>query len=241
MRHSNCVGVRFCSVVIVCCFAAGSAGCGRVLAPPEAPPRTVPAVPDVPALIPSGQGRALIDSAGEPARVFAVTAGTHGAFAALTDGHHSAQPLVGGEIGSHAISPDVVRPLCMTPCAVDAAPGYQYLLLESVNDPRRHSYADLSVYAQRTTVLQHRLGSERGVSPAWAGGFLSTFAGSGLVLLGGAMLGVAALSPKKDSALPVLGASVLGAGVVLDVIGIWQMMQHQPERQPGSSAMWTVP
>lgn len=240
----------FSAFVVLVAVGATSTSCGRVLPAPEAPARVLPTFSDLPDSIAINEGRAIIDSAGEPARVYSVQSVSHG----VTGGHAPANGIFGSQ-PEHGVSSTGMTPLCLTPCAIDVLRGYQYLFFESLQDPNRHSYADLNIQDQRTTVLQHRMGKDAAYSGAWIGGAMSTAMGIGLTLMGGALLASSfgmdninkpssssgMESANSGSSLRSIGLGVLGAGVTLDVVGLWFMLRDQPTRQPGSTTMWVVP
>jgi hypothetical protein len=224
-------------------FAAlGTTGClARPPAPPiperVGPPPEAMTTPD-PA---PNEGVVHLDVVGERAKVFEVTELTTGTAAAYgRKSSWAAVPLVQKKM----------RPLCITPCAVDLVQGWHSLVFESTTDEASTSTADITVLPQPIAV-RHALGRDSPMSGRYLGGLLLLAPGVGLTFFGGIVTMVGAVSsPSVDAsgrrqndpkAFLDVGLVVLGVGAVLGITGGILMANNRPEKQPGSTIEWTLP
>lgn len=230
-------------VALVVAMSVCNAACINNRPPPPVPERTA-VMPDVaPAAPPAaGEGRVVVDVAGEKAKVFEVIEVTT-----------RTNPGLGGR--NSWIAPAQLdrkmRPLCLTPCALDMPVGWHSLVFESTTDPTRSSSADVTVTAQRTAV-RHALGRDKPANGAYVGGLAMIIPAGGLVLMGtiATVVGAAAKDPgptttgntKGDARvfLPI-GLVLLGIGAALGITGGILVANNAPERQPGSTTQWALP
>lgn len=222
-------------------FALLLTGCGSVLQAPAAPAAIVPTIANLPSAPPlASQARLLLDVEGARARVFRVTdqgsitlVASHGAHTALVPAARES-----------------LEPLCLTPCAIDTAPGYYYLKFQSRDDPERIGYADAGLEGGKTTVVRHALGLRRPASGAFAAGAITMFAGIGASLFGLFLVpfGTLAQQPSASGAMSrVDGTAVIGTGIGMAIgggglaaFGAWWMSRGQPVEQPGATTTWTL-
>ena len=231
------------SSLVVVALSACTTGCIHNRPPPPVPER-VTIAPEVAPAAPPGasEGRLVIDVAGEKAKVFEVTE--------LTT---RTNPTYGGKT-SWMAPPQLdrkMRPLCLTPCAVDLPLGWHSLVFESTSEPTRTSIADVTVTAQPTAV-RHALGHEKQANGAYVGGIAMLIPAGGLLVMGtiATAVGAAAKDPgpstngntKADARvfLPI-GLVLLGVGAALGIGGGILIANNAPERQPGSTAQWALP
>ena len=224
-------------------------GCGvRYVAPPEAPPATVPEIPEAPDASVSRStdftGRVLIDTGQERARVMRVTETLEGT---LT-GHSPAEANAHAGMAYGGIL-QKAEMLCITPCAVDLGTGVQTLLFTSTSEATKTSTADVAV-ARGTTVVRHALGSEKPWTWAYIGGGMLGVFGTFLTLTGAMMLGSGLeMEPKFDEAgkqtndpqAHVTAGVVVGAtGIAALVSGVVLMIATRPTKRPGATTTFRV-
>ena len=224
-------------------LSVGSVGCVHNLPPPPMPERTAIAPDVVPTTPPpAGDGRLVVDAVGEHAKVSEVTEITT-----------RTNPMYGGK-SSWFAAPQLerkTRPLCITPCAIDLPTGWHSLVFESANDPTRTSTADVTVSTHPIEV-RHALGHDKPMTGGYVGGLAMLIPAGGLVLMGtiATAIGASAKDPgptttassKGDARvfLPI-GLVLLGVGAALGIGGAVLIANNAPERQPGSTAQWTLP
>ncbi len=220
-----------------------TAGCMHNLPPPPVPERVAVAPDIVPPASPApSDGRVVVDVVGEKAKVFEVTE--------LTT---RSNPGIGGK-NSWMVPPQLdrkMRPLCLTPCAIDLPLGWHSLVFESTTDSTRTSTADVTVTAQPTEV-RHALGHEKAMNGGYIGGIAMLVPAAGLLVMGSVAtaIGASAKDPgpnppagtKGDARvfLPV-GLVLLGIGAALGIGGSILIATNAPEKQPGSTAQWALP
>jgi hypothetical protein len=217
-------------------------GCVATHPPPAVPERIAPAsgiAPDEPPL--PNQGRVLLDVVNGPAKVSDVTAITTRSTPPYGNKHAFLMP---------ALEERTLRPLCITPCAVDLAQGWHSLVFESVKDASATSTADVTVSAQPTAV-RHALGREKPANGGYVGGVMMLIPAAGLTLMGSiaTVVGAIAKEPATDSTgrtkgdarvfLPI-GLVLLGVGAALGISGSILMVNNRPEKQSGSTAQWVI-
>lgn len=207
--------------------------------PPSTPSAIVPQVPD-PRATPTAQGagRVVLDADGQSAEVSRVISTTEVGFGAYRQ-RQTLQPLERRE----------TQLLCITPCVVDLPLGAHELVFRahgSPDTPPPQSTATIVVHGAEPMVVRHALGNENVVyRTGYALGFVSLFAGVGFTLMGGIVLGMAALSkptpsaPDRASTFYTIGAVVGGIGLTLDVTGILAIVLNRPHRQSGSTTTFT--
>jgi hypothetical protein len=231
------------SLALLVAFAVCTSGCVHNRPPPPVPERVAVAPDVVPAAPPAaGEGRLVVDVVGEKAKVFEVTE--------LTT---RTNPGYGGK-NSWMAPPQLdrkMRPLCLTPCAVDLPLGWHSLVFESTSDPTRTSTADVTVPPQ-PTALRHALGRDKPANGAYVGGIAMIIPAGGLVIMGtvATVIGAAAKDPgpnptggtKGDARvfLPI-GLVLLGIGAALGIGGSILIANNAPERQPGTTTQWSLP
>ena len=230
-------------VALVVAMSICSAGCMHNRPPPPLPER-VAVTPEIPpaAAPPASEGRLVVDVVGERAKVFEVTE--------LTT---RTNPGYGGK-NSWLAPPQLdrkMRPLCLTPCAIDLPLGWHSLVFESTSDPLRTSTADVTVAPQPTEV-RHALGREKPANGAYVGGIAMLIPAGGLVVMGtvATLVGATARDPGPTSTggtkgdarvfLPI-GLVLLGIGAALGIGGSILIANNAPERQAGSTTQWALP
>jgi len=231
------------AVTLTTALSVCSAGCVHNLPPPPMPERTAVA-PDVvpPGPPPAGDGRVVVDAVGEQAKVFEVTE--------LTT---RTNPGYGGK--SAWLAPPQLdrkmRPLCITPCAIDLPTGWHSLVFESTTDATRTSTVDVTVSTHPIEV-RHALGHDKPINGSYVGGLAMLIPAGGLLLMGtiATAVGASAKDPgpttngntRSDARvfLPI-GLVLLGVGAALGIGGAILVANNAPERQPGSTAQWALP
>lgn len=205
------------AVMLVVGVALGSAGCFSVerLPPPAAPARVVPPIdrggPPAP-----GLGRVILDVEGDQATVLRVSGGSVGASGA-------------GAVFSGSL--EVTRPLCVTPCQVDLAPGPHGLRFVSRTDDDQRGDAFINI-DQATTVYRYKLG--RRSRPygrrtlAWLTGAVAVFSDFGaLVTIG-----------NDRRSVPITYGVV---GVALTGLSWWLFRTSPFVEQSGAGTQWSLP
>ena len=230
-------------VALVVALSVGTTGCVNKRPPPPVPERATVTPDIVPAGAPSAtDGRLVIDVVGENAKVFEVTELVTRTNAGYGGKNSSFLP---------AQLDRKMRPLCLTPCAIDLPLGWHSLVFESTNDPLHTSTADVTVGPQ-PTVVRHALGRDKPANAGYVGGIAMLVPAGGLLVMGtvATLVGASAKEPaasptgntKGDARvfLPI-GLVLLGIGAALGIGGTVLMANNAPERQPGSTARWALP
>lgn len=233
-------------LLVVSTLATGTAGCGvKQLEPPAAPAHTVPVVPGLPEDLPAaGNGRLLLATGGdEPAMVSRVLETIEGA---------GSSPTVqsggwGASLASDTRSRRTV-PLCLTPCAADLPIGAHSLVFTSLRDAQTTSVALVGV-SRGSTAVRHELGHEKPFGVPYAVGVMSTLAGAGLLVVGGAALAagltaeptVGASGPESDpKAVTAFGGVTAGVGLVTLAVGVVMLVANQPAHRPGATTTFPL-
>ncbi|CAN5378305.1 hypothetical protein BH09MYX1_BH09MYX1_18770 [soil metagenome] len=218
--------------------------CGVVgVAPPRAPEAIAPAVPDPRATpTPNGVGRVVLDVEGGPAEVARFLSHTEVTWTEAGYRHRNALPLDRRE----------TQLLCITPCVVDLPIGAHELVfkpqggIRGANDTRPSSTATVVVHGGEPMVVRHAIGNETvSYSAGYALGWVSLFAGIGLTVMGGLILGLTAATkpspgvPDRSSTFYTIGEVVGGIGLVLDVTGILAIVLNRPRHQEGATTVFT--
>lgn len=219
----------------------GTTGCVATFPPPAVPERVAPDTSIAPADPPSPtQGRVFLDVVDGPAKVSDVTEITTRSSVA-----HGKSAYV-----MPALEEKKLRPLCITPCAVDLAQGWHSIVFESVKDETATSTADVTVSA-RPIAVRHALGREKPANGGYLAGLMMVLPGAGLMLMGtvATAIGATAKDPGVDATgktkgdarifLPV-GLVVLSVGAALGIGGTILVLNNRPERQAGSTAQWVI-
>jgi hypothetical protein len=232
------------AVALVVALAVCTSGCVHNRPPPPMPERAVITPEVVPTVATAASdGRLVVDVVGEKAKVFEVTELTTRTNLALGGKNAWMAP---------AQLDRKMRPLCLTPCAIDLPLGWHSLVFESTSEPLRTSTADVTVAAQPTAV-RHALGREKPANGGYVGGIVMLLPAGGLLVMGtiATVVGATAKDPgpsttggntKGDARvfLPV-GLVLLGIGAVLGIGGSILIANNAPERQPGSTTQWALP
>jgi hypothetical protein len=232
-----------CSVLLV--GSAGMTGCAANVAAPAVPERVAPDTTIAPAEPPPPtHGRVFIDAVGAQAKVSDVTETTTVA---------TVLPQGGRGNSLQALQQRKLRPLCITPCAVDLTQGWHSLVFESVNDELATSTVDVTV-SSRPLAVRHALGRDKPPSGGYLGGVMMVIPASGLLLSGTlmAIIGATASDPgpgldanghaKSDArVLLPIGLVLTGIGVALGLGGTLLILNNRPEKQPGSTTQWALP
>jgi hypothetical protein len=230
-------------VTLVVALSVCTTGCVNNRPPPPVPER-VAVTPDIaPAAAPSAiDGRLVVDVVGDKAKVFEVTELTTRTNAGYGGKNSWVLP---GPLERK------MRPLCLTPCAIDLPLGWHSLVFESTSDPARTSTADVTVGPQPTGV-RHALGRDKPANGGYLGGIAMLIPAGGLMVMGtvATLVGASAKDPspsptgntKGDARvfLPI-GLVLLGIGAALGIGGTILIANNAPERQPGSTAQWVLP
>ena len=230
-------------VTLVVALSVCTTGCVNNLPPPPVPER-VAVTPDIaPAAAQSAtDGRLVVDVVGDKAKVFEVTELTTRTNAGYGGKNSWILP---GQLDRK------MRPLCLTPCAIDLPLGWHSLVFESTSDPVHTSTADVTV-GPHPTVVRHALGRDKPANGGYVGGIMMLFPAGGLMVMGtvATLVGATAKdsgpsstgNPKGDARvfLPI-GLVILGIGAALGIGGAILIANNAPERQPGSTAQWTLP
>jgi hypothetical protein len=221
--------LRRALVLAVGCSGLFVGGCGYAeVAPPQAPapatpqgaePRTTPPEP--------GLTRVLLDADGEDAVVTDVV-----------DASLAVAEAKGGGVSATAQGyAETVKPVCITPCFADLAPGLHVLRFSSQTDDRE-SVAKIQV-GERAKVVRHAMGrTEHPFSWVNFTGSVLVYVGAAVAVTGGMMLAVDAGNDSGDPSKGLglgLGGPVLGAGAGALLIGIPMMIFGRPVRQEGAT------
>lgn len=187
-------------------------GCGvRYLPPPATPQRVVPEVELQPEAPGEGEGRIVLDTVGEPARVSLARSGFYrGA-------------------------------LCITPCALNLPLGPHELTFESRADPRRTSTGVVTVGArpsvyQHALGERNDHPTARGVAViAWSLSLLGLLTGG---LLWG--LFEAASDDGESSGVATAGRTMVYGGAALAGVGAVFTVLGRPVVQEGAGVQWVT-
>jgi hypothetical protein len=224
--------------------SVGMTGCVANVEPPAVPERIAPDLTIAPAEpAPPNHGRVFIDAVGEQAKVSDVTETTTVA---------TVLPQGGRGNSLQALQQRKLRPLCITPCAVDLTQGWHSLVFESVNDGLSTSTADVTV-SSRPLAVRHALGRDKPLNGGYLGGVMMIIPGGGFLLSGTlmAIIGATASDPgpgvdangkaKSDPrVLLPIGLVVAGIGAALGLGGTLLILNNRPEKQPGSTTQWVL-
>ncbi len=216
-------------------FGALLGGCAtRYLPPPQTPARVVPEVAAAPPPPTAGEGRVTLASTAGRARVELITQRTQ--IEPYTSGFGLAPR---GSSGLALQTQYTLRPLCLTPCAVNLPLGTHELLFSDVNPGTgRTSTAFVDVGAT-PSVLRHTLGRQTTSVGGLVGSIVMGGLGAALSLAGTMLLLVHDDADARHDSLDVAGGITLGVGAGLGVGALLLGLASRPTVQPGASTQWT--
>lgn len=221
---------RLASVGTYSLAAALAMGCTRILPPPAAPERVLPAmrtdVPDPAA----GEGRVALDVVEGPARVDEVLARSSASSSGVAVSSGGAVV-----VGSGYAEGTSTRHVCTTPCLVNLPFGTHELsfTLENGRTDTASVMVGTRPSAHRRTLA---LADEPLGRPEAVAGFALTVAGGSFAVLG---FGLGPLFFLSDSDGAGIGFLVGGAvGLVLFAIGIPLMALNPADQREGASVEW---
>jgi hypothetical protein len=213
----------------------GLHGCAtRFLPPPQDPARVAPRVVTAPPPLREGEGQVTLSTTSGRARVELITARTQ------------VEPYQWGNgftpRGYNGYAPQTqytLRPLCLTPCAVNLPLGTHELLFTDVNmGSGRTSTAFVDVGAT-SSIVRHTMGRQTSSVGGLVGSIVMGGLGVALALAGGMLIGFQDASDPSRAGLAVAGGVTLGIGAGLGVGATILGFASRPTLQPGASTQWT--
>jgi len=208
--------IGFARFYLISCAFVQFACSERELPPPQAPSRDLPPVEartDLPA---DDQTRLLLDANGEPAKVSEVT----------TWSSSTALISTGAHWGTAFGYSDLQRPVCLTPCFTDFAPGLHRLRFVS-EDGKRSGTADVQV-GSHARVLRIALGRNEPTKGSQVGALVTTVIGASMLLVGGLLVSSADnIDASNQADVQQRGFTLLGLGAGTVLVGLpWFLLSR---------------
>ncbi len=162
------------------------------------------------------QTRLLLDANGERAEVSEVTAWS--STVAVTP--------VGSHLGTAVGYADLQRPICLTPCLADFAPGLHRLIF--VSDEGKHSGATDVQVGDQPRVLRIALGRNDPPKGSQVGALVLTVIGASAMFVGGLLAASADSVDVSDQAdVQQRGLTLFGVGAGVMLVGIpWLLVSR---------------
>ena len=210
-------------------------GCATRHLPPPATPARMPTQVSFPAPpLRDGEGQVTLDVVPEAARVDLIASRAQVVPAAM------GAPFAPRGYGAFPTATQyTVRPLCVTPCAVNLPLGTHELLFSALDPGSPRTSTAFVNISSTPSVVRHAMGRQSVSTGGLIGAFVMGGLGIALSLTGGLFMAFQDSSRPDRSDFTVAGGITLGVGAALNIGAIVLGLVSRPVSQPGTTVQWT--